>query len=255
MMIYDAYFPVLVDFVKRWTADGATCREFSAVHGSPELPVKIGAGAHPGVILRGDTYAELGNPEAGSAAITLFTDDISLIRDGKITLLGPDIPESAGASLPFGQIILIGGKNLQPSDHDQLQAAGIVSDYIEGYMVRSMSGCIWSRVSKAAAAKGFDFTTLGQALMALFRQNCPDIEALEIVFVTVNAAAVRELGGIAAQIQKITREMVKENWAIKGYDIDCANDCSSCGDKIVCDDIREVLKIRTEESKEQGTNG
>ena len=109
--------------------------------------------------------------------------------------------------------------------------------------------------SAAAAAKGFDFTTLGQALMALYRQNCPDIEALEIVFVTVNAAAVRELGGIAAQIQKITREMVKENWAIKGYDIDCANDCSSCGDKIVCDDIREVLKIRTEESKEQGTNG
>ncbi|MEI6285714.1 MAG: carbon monoxide dehydrogenase, partial [Bacillota bacterium] len=208
-----------------------------------------------GVILRGDSFMELGNPEAGSAAITLFTDDVSLINNGKITLLGPDIPEAAGASLPFGQIVLIGGKNLQPSDHDRIQAAGIVSDFIEGYMVRSMSGCVWSRVSKDAAAKGFDFTTLGQALMALYRQNCPDIEAMEIVFLTANAAAVRELGGIATQIQKITREMVKENWAIRGYDIDCANDCSSCGDKIVCDDIREVLKIRTEASKEQGANG
>jgi len=248
-MVYDAYFPLLADFVKRQKADGVSCREFFEIDDRRKLPVSIGDGANAGVILRGDTYAELGNPEAGSAAITLFTDNLSLIDNGRITLLGPDVIEAAGASLAFGQIILIGGRALQPSDHDRILAAGIVSDYIEGYMVRSMSGCVWSRVSKDAAVKGFCFATLGQALMTLYRQNCPDIEIMEIVFVTASAAMVRELSGIAIQIQKITREMVKENWAIKGYDIDCTADCSSCDDKSVCDDIREVLKMKLNSSE------
>ena len=64
MMIYDAYFPLLADFVQRLTVDGVLCREFAALENHSDLPVKIGAGAHTGVILRGDSFMELGNPEA-----------------------------------------------------------------------------------------------------------------------------------------------------------------------------------------------
>ncbi len=73
------------------------------------LPVSVGPKASSGIILRGDTFVELGNPDIGSSAFVLWTDKTTLIRDGSITLIGPDIPESAGASLPFGQVLMVGG--------------------------------------------------------------------------------------------------------------------------------------------------
>ena len=47
-----------------------------------------------------------------------------------------------------------------------------------------------------------------------------------------------------------------ETWKIKGYDIDCDLDCSSCGDKPVCDDIRDVLAERKKRDRaEEKTAG
>ena len=107
--------------------------------------------------------------------------------------------------------------------------------------MRSLPQNIWSRVSKDAAAKGFSFESLGKALIFLYRAENPKIESMEVVFVTSGKEDVKELGELAAQVRKISREMVRENWKIKGYDIDCSQNCSACADKPVCDDIREVL--------------
>ncbi len=71
------------------------------------LCVNVGPGANTGIILRDDTFVELGNPIAGSAAMVLWSDDSSLVVDGRITLVGPDVPESEGESLPFGQVLLV----------------------------------------------------------------------------------------------------------------------------------------------------
>lgn len=257
-MIFDTYIAKLGAFADRQRVSGKRITAWRAPIDVEELlsslPVRFGAGANPGVVLRGDTYLELGNPEAGSAEITVFTENVNLISDGKITLIGPDLGEVAGASLPFGQITILGGRSLCQADHDRLHAAGIVGDRIEGYMVRSVPNAIWSRISKAAAAKGFCFEALGRALMALYRANCPDIEAIAIVFVTSGADAVAELGSIAAQVREIRRELVREKWAIRGYVIECATGCSNCGDKRVCDDIREVLKMRLESRAQRATD-
>ena len=104
------------------------------------MPIAIGSGANPGIILRGDAFLELGNPTAGSCAYLLWTDEPSLIRDGRITVFGPDIPESEGASLPFGQVLMLAGEGLLPKDHERLQQVPIVGDQIEGYMIRSTPG-------------------------------------------------------------------------------------------------------------------
>lgn len=242
-MLFDAYIEKMHEFVEELRVAGRSVKVWRApVSGLIDnLPIEVGAGANRGIILRGDTYAELGNPEVGSAAISLFTNTPGLIQDGRITLIGPNIDSIGGQSLPFGQIVLVGGKELQNEDVEKLQRAGIVGDRIEGYLIRSLPQNIWSRVSKDAAAKGFSFESLGKALMFLYKAENPKIETMEVIFVTSGKEDVKELGELAVQVRKISREMVRENWKIKGYDIDCSQNCLACADKPVCDDIREVL--------------
>jgi CO dehydrogenase/acetyl-CoA synthase beta subunit len=247
-MVFDAYIKKVADYVDSLAEQGRTVKRLtvpSSVSGLRKgLKVNLGPGANPNIILRSDTFLELGSPEIGSSAFMLFTEDNSIVNDGRITVIGPDIPESGGKSLPFGQIIILGGKNLNAKNHDSLIHAGFIGDMIEGYMVRSLSGNVWSRVGKSAAAKGFDFETLGRALMIIYKEAQPSVESMEIVFFTKNVSDVKNLDEIAVQIHKISKEIVKENWKVKGVDIDCELDCSSCGDKPVCDEIREVLKIK-----------
>ena len=117
-------------------------------------------------------------------------------------------------------------------------------------MIKSAPDRVWSRVSKEAAEKGFDFETLGKALMAVVKSEEPRVEAMEVFFVTQSKEAVQGLVSMATQIRKISKDIVKENWKIRGYDIECASDCSSCGEKEVCDDIRDVISIKKRKKKE-----
>jgi CO dehydrogenase/acetyl-CoA synthase beta subunit len=243
--VFDVYIQKVAEYVEAMRARGREIRTFqaplSSVRHGKRLPIRVGPGANPGIILRDDTSVELGNPEAGSSAFLLLTDSPSLLKDGRITLIGPDIKESAGKSLPFGQVLMVGGTSLADKDLEALQHDQIIGDQIEGYMARSMTRNIWSRVSKEAAGKGFSFEMLGQALMAICRSGQTRIQAVEAVFVTSGKNDLKPLNDLAEQVQKIGREVVRENWKIKGYDIDCLSDCGNCKDKSVCDDIKEVL--------------
>jgi CO dehydrogenase/acetyl-CoA synthase beta subunit len=257
MSVFDAYIQKVVEYVEALRTKGLETKEFTCLE-PPEqikdgLPVQVGANAHRGIILRSDTYLELGNPLAGSCAFVLWTEQPSLVNDGKVTLLGPDIPESADGSLPFAQILIVGGEELSDRDHESLIQHQYVSDRIEGYMIKSAPDRVWSRVSKDAAEKGFDFETLGKALMGIVKSEASRVQAMEIVFVTTSKEDVQGLANIAQQIRKISKDIVKENWKIRGYDIECASDCSSCGEKVVCDDIREVISVKKRKKREAKT--
>jgi len=251
MAIFDVYVKRLAEYVEEMRGKGRQVREIdcpTAVSKLVEgLPVRVGPQASSGLILRGDTFVELGNPEAGSCAFLLWTDKPSLIRDGKITLIGPDIQESPGASLPFGQVLMVGGVGLGKEEHAALEYNQYISDQIEGYMIKSVSQLMWSRVSKDAAGRGFCFETLGGALMAIFKSEVPKVQAVEIVFVTSSKEDLQPLDDIGAQVRKIAKDIVRENWKAKGIDLlECTLgwDCNSCPDKPVCDDIKELITVR-----------
>lgn len=251
MSIYDAYVPRIGEYVADLRSRGRQVRQYHCPSDPGRLldglPIRVGPGASQGIILRSDTFLEIGNPEAGSAAFLLWTEKPSLISNGRITLIGPDIPESPDASLPFGQVLMVGGSGLTEKDHQPLEHTQFVADRIEGYMIRSVAQVIWSRVRKEAAARGFCFETLGRALMSIFRTDVPGIEAMEIVFVTSSRDDLEPLVTIGAQVNKIFKSMLREDWKSRGYDIyECASgyDCRSCPDQVVCDDIREVIKVR-----------
>ena len=245
---FDLYVGKLEGYVEDLRAKGREIRTFQAPLPSArlrrKLPFRVGPGANPGIILRGDTSVELGNPEVGSASLFLLTDSPGTLTDGRITLIGPDVAESAGASLPFGQVLLLGGAQLADQDAEALQQVQFVGDQIEGYMMRGGSRRIWSRISKEAVAKGMCFNLLGQALMAVCRSASRKLESLEILFVTSGKEDLDPLDGWSVHIQKIAREITKENWRIKGYDIDCASNCGTCQDQVVCGEIKEVLRER-----------
>ncbi|MBM4462533.1 MAG: carbon monoxide dehydrogenase [Chloroflexi bacterium] len=256
MSIFDAYVTKMAEYLEEMKTGGRRIKEASHRTEVSQLleglPIRVGPEASPGIILRGDTFIELGNPEAGSAAFVLWTDNPSLIRDGRITLIGPDIQESPGASLPFGQVLLVAGEGLGEAEHQVLEQSQYVADQIEGYMIRSSSQHMWSRVSKDAAAKGFSFETLGRALMAIFKTGVPKVQAVEVVFVTSSKEDVQRLDSIAVQIRKIAKDIVAKVWKAKGFDImECTFgwDCSSCPDQPVCDDIREIITVRKQKAK------
>lgn len=215
------------------------------------LPVQVGPGSNPGIILRSDMFAELGNPAEGSTGFILWTEDPALIRDGHVTVIGPDIPELEGSSRPFAQVMMLGGKGLNTELQEKIEEYQHISDHLEGYMVRSSSQSVWGRVSRDAVAKGFTLETLSKALMITMKSNVPEVDAMEIVFVTSSKEDLKQLSEIALKVDDARKAIIKEVWKERGYDLDCDLDCSSCGSKTTCDDVRDIIRARDKKEKEE----
>lgn len=217
--------------------------------GAPEpllegLPIRVGPGANPGVLLRSDTFMEFGNPAEGSCAGALWSEDTSLVVDGRIRIIGTDIGDIGDVearSLPFAQILLVAGPELCVEDHEEIVAAQHVGDYIEGYMGRSTSDYVWARVSNEAAAKGFDFESLGRVLLYLMKTSVSKVSSAEVIFVTTSRDDVEHLSDIVDRSKEISREIVRDIWLARGFDLECDYDCTACSDKPVCDDVRDVI--------------
>jgi CO dehydrogenase/acetyl-CoA synthase beta subunit len=147
---------------------------------------------------------------------------------------------------------MVGGEALGDEEHAALERSQYVADQIEGYMIRSTPGYLWSRVSKQAATKGFDFEVLGKALVAIFKSENPKIQTMEVLFVTSDREDLKPLEEIAEQVRTIGTQIARKTWLAKGIDIlECTLgwDCKACSDKSVCDDIREIVNIRKRKVK------
>ncbi len=208
------------------------------------LPVDYAPGRKPFVILREETFVELGNPVAGSASMVLWSRQTELIRDGVVTRIGPDIPEAEGQSVPFGQVILLGGSELADEQAARLERASDLGHALDGYMIRRVPRKLWSRVSRAAVEQGFRLESLGRALMARYRERFPEVEAVEVLFVTSSKAHVEELEAISLQAKGKSLSLRNLSRAGDGaYECEELN-CEVCPEKPTCDTLREVLVIR-----------
>ena len=79
MAAFDRYIVEVLGFAESMQRRGCACKQFDCPE-PPEalckaLPIAIGSGANPGIILRGDAFLELGNPTAGSCSYLLWTDE------------------------------------------------------------------------------------------------------------------------------------------------------------------------------------
>lgn len=202
-------------------------------------------GTRSTIIFKEDTRLELGHPSAGSCAGILATRDASLVEDGRITLVGPDVGETDREILPFAQIALAYSEDDIENTCSTMDRVLHASAQIDGYMLRSVPDMIWARVSNEAADSGFSIRELGSQLVASLADQCPGIGRSEIFFVTSSREDISQLNEIVGPARSKLRKLRAFGRSEDGtYECDISLDCNECPEKPVCDTIRDVITIR-----------
>ena len=204
------------------------------------------AGGEKNIVLAQDTGVELGNPRQESLSLILWAEGMSRIKDGRITVIGPDLSESLGKSLPFAKIVMaaVHGFN-EENTCDRWQEMDLLRFDIDlaGYMMRAVSQYQreWSRVSHDALEKGFSFSILGSALMDKMKAK-DYIDGVEILFVTESPEAVRKLRDVANEAMAIIGALNRMNEEIEA-------DCPTCDYRAVCDAVDGLREMHAARSR------
>ena len=266
MAVLDHYIRLLYDFVKErrerinspgvidFTPQGHVIRHYAAYltpdtpqgHAINDFADRAERPSRNTIILKKDSAVELGAPETESVSLVLFSNNPEIVDDGKITIIGKDIPGLSGRSVPFGQVVFAAGSGMSERSLVKLTGAVHTGGEIGGYMIRSMPGRLWARVGKGAVDGGLSFRDVGSHIISRVRNEVPSAESVSILFVTSNTGDVKELGMLVAQVEKITRDLRLDRLReIAGDEFECLTDidCSSCDDRVICGDIQKVFKV------------
>lgn len=137
-----------------------------------DIPLSFGP-AYEGERVRGqDLYCQMGGGKTQCTELVKMAE-MNEIEDGKVVLVGPDIPEvKEGGALPLGIFVQIAGREFQ-TDFEPILERQIhhLINYIQGVMHIGQRDIAWIRVSKAAVQKGFSLKHLGVVLHAKFHQD------------------------------------------------------------------------------------
>ena len=117
-------------------------------------------GGQRNIVMKEDLGLELGSPDKESVACLIWTENLARISDGRITLVGPDFPESMDQSLPFGKAVLVGVEGFTEDNAYERHRAMDLDRYdldLEGFMIRAVSQYMkeWCRISRKAIKQGF----------------------------------------------------------------------------------------------------
>lgn len=248
MSDFDHYINCISSLINEFESEGKNCKILScdAENSHAFLQIKSEKRAGSGLVMKSETFLELGGPVLGSCNLSLYSINEQLVKDDRIRLIGPDIHECSGES-SFGQIVIIAGKKLTDGDYLDLQKYIYTGEQIEGYMMKSTTGNIWSRISKDAAAKGFDFKFLGTALVNIIKSKMPSVASVEIIFVTSSKKDIERLNQIKMKVSEMYQQIKEKKWKQRGIDIyQCAfhGNCNSCKDKPICDEVNRISSVR-----------
>ena len=203
------------------------------------------------LVMAQDTAVELGHPKAASTAFLFWVDDPGKVCNGRITVVGPDLPQLKGEQASFGKIVIVGGDGFDADNSfDRFREMELARYdlHLAGYMIRAVSQYQreWSRVSTAALDNGFSFQVLGGALMDHLLER-DYVRAVEVIFITAGRPDVLELGHIADDAAHIVGAMNKmaADWSV---------DCDACEYNAVCSDVAELRSMHTTLQKKGGAS-
>jgi len=242
MALFDAHLTKLLDFLDGKRKEG---RVLETIHpGTTNWPASF----RRNLVLSSDTAVELGHPKTASSSFFLWTDNMARVKPGRITIVGPDLPQVRERRIPFGRIVLLAGKDFNEKNsfdrHRELEHLRY-DIHLKGYMMRAVSQYQreWSRISKEAIAEGFSFQTLGGALIDTY--SMPDyIRAVEVIFITAGPDDVREVASIGAGVLKIISAMNK-------MASELSLDCETCEYNEVCREVAELSAMRRSLGKDR----
>ena len=225
-------FPEQFAFINDWLA---ARRHRQALRQLDRDPVGAWpAGGQRNLVIGQDIAVELGHPDDGSLAAIIWRPSRGEDPGGRTWLVGPDLPQAKDRRLPFAKIVMIYGRDFDSDNtyarYRQMEAERYAID-LEGYMMRAASQVNreWSRVSQAALAGGFSFSTLGSALIQAYTA-LEYVDRADILLVTSNRDDVMAFQPLADRVSQVIAAMNKMSAEM---DFDCA----SCSFAPVCDTV------------------
>jgi len=199
------------------------------------------AGGNRNIVLAGQVGVELGSPEMDSISSLIWTQDDSLVDNGRITLIGPDLDTCRHMSIPFGCIVLARVQGMNEENayerYREMEHLKYGLD-LKGYMLRAVSGYqkLWCRISVDALDSGFSLDTLGASLMRLF-YSLPYVISVEILFITSSRTHITALNDMTINVSRIMQAMNK-------MATELSFDCSECEYQDVCNDALALKDMR-----------
>lgn len=229
-----------------------TIRKIRALLSSEKQQLLHDATAWPVVsdrsmILRSDMAYELGGGSLPALGVTLVTASKDLVPGDGVFLTGTDLPE-IDADTPFARIALVRVGEDTLGEGKKLYRAIRNLEYTryhfypEGFMLRVSSSKRREsvRIGKEALKKGLNFAKTGSRMIAAFHSH-PEVEAVEIHYVTANGFPYQELEALGREGERITETLdhMMKNLVM---------DCGVCGLKQVCDEVEGLREIHFHES-------
>ncbi|MDI6795475.1 MAG: hypothetical protein QMD09_00950 [Desulfatibacillaceae bacterium] len=239
----------LVAAVRRFLAQPENAVKVSKALSKDELVRRFNLAerkkGRPEVILSEDVFVELGHPQTASRSAVLVTYQKDLVQDGQVSLVGPDLPQMAqGEKHSFAQFVLLYAGPDAAADPFDLDNAQYLMHRLPGYMVRSVPGRLWARISRQGKAGGLSLSVVGSALVAAYKDDFPGILGVEVVFATSSQEAVKELEPVAVEASIFSGQHKKLVLGIDGS-VECTElNCETCDEKPVCDTLKDVVVER-----------
>ncbi|MCP3951794.1 MAG: hypothetical protein GY697_06175 [Desulfobacterales bacterium] len=203
-------------------------------------PAWPGAGNRD-IILMPDLAVEFGSPETASVSFGVWTGDDALVKDERITLIGPDVTATSKTQNPLGKIVIAGVQGFDETNAFQRNREIYLKKFdlaLKGHMLRSASHYMaeWHRVSRAAVNAGFSFGHLGSALIRAYK-TLAYVTSVEVIFVTASDEAVNALYDLGTRSTRIIQAMSK-------MVTETAVDCADCEYQDLCQDAGELRRLR-----------
>ena len=199
------------------------------------------------MLLRSDMAYELGGGSLPALGVTLVTASKDLVPGDGVFLTGTDLPE-IDVDTPFARIALVRVGEDTLGEGKKLYRAIRNLEYTryhfypEGFMLRVSSSKRREsvRIGKEALKKGLNFAKTGSRMIAAFHSH-PEVEAVEIHYVTANGFPYQELEALGREGERITETLdhMMKNLVM---------DCGVCGLKQVCDEVEGLREIHFHES-------
>ena len=209
--------------------------------------ISVDLDSYKDIILQEETALELGGVDKKSFSLIYPHHILDFIKDGQITLIGPDLDSIKEDAIDFGLLMFIGFKKINKKEFDNLRHFSFISNGIQGFMIRTIPRRFWCRISSDVKDK-FSLELLGNAIFYLYKQKFKDlIEDMELVMISSKPELIEELIAMTSEI----RDHINSKWQEKIEEwkkrIDCDYDweCNECPYFDTCEDLKEVLEERT----------
>lgn len=184
-----------------------------------DIPVAYGPAFEGERVRKEDLVLEMGGGKTQCTELVQMAD-MDEIEDGKITVIGKDIPDcERGERLPLGIHVKVAGRKMQP-DFEPILERQIhhLLNYAQGVMHIGQRDIAWIRLSALATDKGFRLKHIGQILHDMFHKDFGSIvDKVEVTLYT-NPEDVERFTQMARAIYR-ERDARVENMTDEGVDV------------------------------------